>query len=116
MPRSLFPSSIPLLAFRAGRLAQLNRSYKGFRVFMPVHPRGSLFLRLMKPQPQWVLTCGCCQKSFAHSEIPAARNLLEYFYPPKPVMPGPGQPLRCPYCQKVSHYFQSDLRYQRGVE
>jgi hypothetical protein len=73
-------------------------------------------LRLMIPKPQWVLTCNHCQKLFAHSAIPDARNLLEYFYPPKPAMPEQGQPLRCPHCHETGQYFQSDLRYQPALE
>lgn len=66
----------------------------------------------MPPKSQWVVTCNHCQQSFAHSEIPGARNLMEYFYPPKPEMPLTGRQLQCPHCRRVSHYLQSDLRYQ----
>jgi phage FluMu protein Com len=62
--------------------------------------------------PRWIVTCSHCQKTFAHSEIPEARDLENYYLPAKPEFPAQGQELQCPHCKVVVAYQRSDLRYE----
>jgi DNA-directed RNA polymerase subunit RPC12/RpoP len=64
----------------------------------------------------WVVACTSCKKRFPHSELGDARDLAEYFFPPKPEIPETGFEMKCPHCGTIGQYQRSDLRYEANLQ